>query len=112
LNTRLKIPVLYAIDAVHGNALIEKTVVFPHNIALGCMNDPKAYGKSRTRHIGGPRNLLVTAEKSIGHLLPALPWLRTKDGEELYESYSENPSVVKNECSEHSSKGLQGNDFF
>lgn len=34
--TRLKIPILYGVDAVHGHNNVEGAVVFPHNIALGC----------------------------------------------------------------------------
>src|SRR6185369_13300800 len=36
LNTRLKIPILYGIDAVHGHNNVLGAVVFPHNIGLGC----------------------------------------------------------------------------
>src|SRR5437016_1871064 len=35
-NTRLKIPILYGIDAVHGHNNVEGAVVFPHNVGLGC----------------------------------------------------------------------------
>src|SRR5215471_17212464 len=35
-NTRLKIPILYGIDAVHGHNNVLGAVVFPHNIGLGC----------------------------------------------------------------------------
>lgn len=35
LSSRLGIPMMYGIDAVHGNNNIYKATVFPHNIALG-----------------------------------------------------------------------------
>lgn len=35
LNTRLKIPLLYGIDAVHGHSNVRGAVIFPHNIGLG-----------------------------------------------------------------------------
>src|SRR5205807_4037558 len=35
-NTRLKIPLLYGIDAVHGHNNVLGAVIFPHNIGLGC----------------------------------------------------------------------------
>lgn len=35
LSTRLKIPMLYGIDAVHGHNAVYKATVFPHNIGLG-----------------------------------------------------------------------------
>ena len=34
--TRLKIPILYGIDAVHGHNNVLDAVIFPHNIGLGC----------------------------------------------------------------------------
>ena len=36
LATRLKIPLLYGVDAVHGNNNVLGAVIFPHNIGLGC----------------------------------------------------------------------------
>jgi beta-glucosidase len=40
LESRLGIPLLYGIDAVHGNNNIYGATVFPHNIGLGAANDP------------------------------------------------------------------------
>jgi beta-glucosidase len=39
LASRLKIPMIYGIDAVHGMSSIYGGVVFPHNIGLGAMRD-------------------------------------------------------------------------
>ena len=39
VESRLGIPLLYGVDAVHGNNNIYGTTVFPHNIALGAAND-------------------------------------------------------------------------
>lgn len=41
LATRLAIPLVYGIDAVHGNNNIYGATVFPHNIGLGAANDPE-----------------------------------------------------------------------
>ena len=41
LETRLGIPLLYGIDAVHGNNNIYGATIFPHNIGLGAANDPE-----------------------------------------------------------------------
>lgn len=35
LSTRLGIPMIYGIDAVHGNNNAYKATIFPHNVALG-----------------------------------------------------------------------------
>ena len=40
LSTRLKIPIIYGIDAVHGHSNLIGAVIFPHNIAMGCTEDP------------------------------------------------------------------------
>lgn len=41
LKTRLGIPLLYGIDAVHGHNNVDGAVIFPHNIGLGATRDPK-----------------------------------------------------------------------
>jgi beta-glucosidase len=40
LETRLKIPIIYGIDAVHGHNNVYGAVIFPHNIGMGCTWDP------------------------------------------------------------------------
>lgn len=40
LSTRLGIPLLYGVDAVHGHNGVKGATIFPHNIALGCTRDP------------------------------------------------------------------------
>lgn len=45
LSTRLKIPIIYGIDAVHGNNNVSGAVIFPHNIGLGCTRDPELVRK-------------------------------------------------------------------
>ena len=39
LDSRLGIPVLYGVDAVHGHSNVYGATVFPHNIGLGAAND-------------------------------------------------------------------------
>ena len=38
--TRLGIPILYGIDAVHGHNNVLGAVIFPQNIGLGCTRNP------------------------------------------------------------------------
>jgi beta-glucosidase len=40
LKTRLAIPLLYGVDAVHGNNNISGATLFPHHIGMGAMHDP------------------------------------------------------------------------
>ena len=39
LATRLAIPLIYGVDAVHGHHNIPNATVFPHHIAMGCTAD-------------------------------------------------------------------------
>ncbi len=41
LSTRLGIPLLFAVDAVHGQNTFEGATIFPHNIGLGATRNPK-----------------------------------------------------------------------
>ena len=40
LDTRLGIPMIYGVDAVHGHGNLKNATIFPHNIGLGATNDP------------------------------------------------------------------------
>src|SRR2546425_1004097 len=46
LQTRLRIPLLYGVDAVHGHNNVLGAVVFPHNIGLGCAHNPQLVEKA------------------------------------------------------------------
>jgi beta-glucosidase len=41
LGTRLGVPLLYGIDAVHGHNNVRGAVIFPHNIGLGATRNPR-----------------------------------------------------------------------
>ena len=105
LKTRLAIPILYGIDAVHGHSNVLNAVIFPHNIALGCTRDPALVEKigritaEEVRATGiqwtfGP---CVTVPQDIR-------WGRT------YEGFSEDPSLVAT-LGEAAVRGLQGTDL-
>jgi len=36
METRLRIPLLYGVDSVHGHSNVLGAVIFPHNVGLGC----------------------------------------------------------------------------
>jgi hypothetical protein len=56
LQTRLKIPLLYGIDAVHGNNNVDGAVIFPHHVGLGAAHDAKLVERAER----------VTAEEVAG----------------------------------------------
>ena len=50
LGTRLGIPLIYGIDAVHGHSNVRGAVVFPHNIGMGCTRNPKLVEEAVSDH--------------------------------------------------------------
>jgi beta-glucosidase len=45
LATRLEIPLIYGVDAVHGHGNLLNSTIFPHNIGLGATNNPELVEK-------------------------------------------------------------------
>src|SRR5581483_7083062 len=56
LSTRLGIPMIYGVDAVHGHGGLKGSTIFPHNIALGCTRSPEtveAAARVTAREVAG-----------------------------------------------------------
>lgn len=56
LATPLQIPILYGIDAVHGNNNVPGSTIFPHNIGLGATRDAalvERIGKATAEEVTG-----------------------------------------------------------
>jgi beta-glucosidase len=89
LKTRLGIPVIYGVDAVHGHAGVEGAVVFPHNAGLGATRDPDL-----VERVGQVTAKEMAATGIYWNFAPvvAVPqdirWGRT------HESFSENTELV------------------
>lgn len=89
LATRLAIPLLYGVDAVHGHNNVRGATIFPHNIGLGAAGDPILM-----EQIGRATAEEVAATGIRWNYAPvvAVPqdirWGRT------YEGYSENSELV------------------
>lgn len=90
LATRLGIPIIYGIDAVHGNAIVYNTTVFPHNIGLGAARDPDLI-----RRIGVATALEVRATGITYAFAPCIAVSRDPRWGRCYESYSEDPKIVQ-----------------
>jgi beta-glucosidase len=102
LKTRLAIPLVYGVDAVHGHNNIPGAVIFPHNIALGCTRDAALVEKIER----------VTAEevRATGINWVFSPCVTVPQDERwgrTYEGYSEDPAVVK-ELGAAAVRGFQG----
>src|SRR5271157_827096 len=90
LKSRLKIPLIYGIDAVHGHNNVDGAVVFPHNIGLGAMRDPGLVEKAAR----------ITALELAGTgirwaFAPCLAVARDERWGRTYESFGENPELAE-----------------
>ena len=102
LKTRLGIPLLYGIDAVHGHNNVEGAVIFPHNIGLGATHDSKLVEKAGH----------VTAREVAGTgirwtFAPCIAVARDEHWGRTYESFSEVPELVSG-LGAAAMRGLQG----
>ena len=105
LKSRLGIPILYGIDAVHGHNNLLGAVIFPHNIGLGCTRNPIIVEKVarataeevRASGIQWAFSPCVTVPQDIR-------WGRS------YEGFSEDPAVVA-PLAAAAVRGLQGDEL-
>ncbi|CAN6237029.1 unnamed protein product [Urochloa humidicola] len=101
LSTRLGIPIIYGIDAVHGHGNVYKATIFPHNIGLGCTRDPDL-----AKRIGAAVALEVRATGIPYVFAPCVAVCRDPRWGRCYESFNEHAGVVQNMTSIIS--GFQG----
>lgn len=91
LSTRLGIPMIYGIDAVHGHNNVYNATIFPHNVGLGVTRDPVLIKK-----IGDATALEVRATGIPYVFAPCIAVCRDPRWGRCYESYSEDPKIVRN----------------
>jgi beta-glucosidase len=89
LKTRLEIPLIYGIDAVHGHNNVDGAVIFPHNIGLGATRNPVLVEKAAR----------VVAEEVAGTgiqwaFAPCVAVARNERWGRTYESFGESPDLV------------------
>lgn len=103
------IPLIWGTDAVHGHNNVIGATLFPHNIALGATRNPELI-----RKIGAATAAEVAATGIDWNFSPTLAVARDDRWGRTYESYSEDPAVVKS-YGGPMVEGLQGdprdNDF-
>lgn len=89
LTTRLGIPIIYGVDAVHGHGNLDGATIFPHNIGLGAADD-----EDLMRRIGRATAVEMAATGIRWNYAPVVAvsedirWGRT------YETYSSDPQIV------------------
>lgn len=96
------IPTLYGVDAVHGNNNVLGAVVFPHNIGLGCANDPDLI--ERIAQVTAKEILATGVEWTFA---PTLAAARNMQWGRVYESYSEDPEIIT-AYADRFVRGMQG----
>jgi beta-glucosidase len=99
---RPKIPVIWGTDAVHGNNNVPGAILFPHNIGLGAARDPDL-----VRRIGAVTALETAVAGQGWTFAPTVAVAQDDRWGRTYESYSEEPSVVR-ALSGAMVEGLQG----
>ncbi|XP_060197140.1 uncharacterized protein LOC132626320 [Lycium barbarum] len=90
LATRLGIPMIYGIDAVHGHNNVYKATIFPHNVGLGVTRDPDL-----VKRIGAATALEVRATGIQYAFSPCIAVCRNPRWGRCYESYSEDLNIVR-----------------
>ncbi len=88
--TRLGIPILYGIDAVHGHNNVYGAVIFPHNIGMGATWNPELV--KECAHITA---IEVRATGIRWTFSPCIDVARDDRWGRTYESFSEDPYLVK-----------------
>ncbi len=83
------IPILFGIDAVHGQSNIVGATLFPHNIGLGAMRDPELM-----RRIGEVTAIETRATGMEWAFAPTVAVPQDDRWGRSYEGYSESPDVV------------------
>ena len=87
--TRLQIPIIYGVDAVHGHGNLRGATVFPHNVGLGSTRDP-----ALVERIGHATATEVRATGIPWNFAPCLCVSRDERWGRSYESFGEDPALV------------------
>src|ERR1022692_908620 len=100
--SRLRIPILYGIDAVHGHNNVLGAVIFPHHIGLGCTRNPALVEK--VERVTAEEVRATGIQWAFGPCVTVpqdIRWGRT------YEGFSEDPKLVR-ELAGPAVRGFQG----
>ncbi len=105
LKTRLAIPLLYGVDAVHGHNNVIGAVIFPHNIGLGCTRNPALIEKAA--------QITAREVRATGinwTFAPCVTVPRDERWGRTYEGFGETPELART-MGEAAVRGLQGADL-
>jgi len=105
LKTRLKIPLIYGVDAVHGHNNVDGAVIFPHNIGLGATHDPALV--EQAEHITA---MEVAGTGIRWAFAPCIAVAQDERWGRTYESFGDSPDLVA-EMGAAAVRGLQGSEL-
>lgn len=103
LSTRLGIPLLFAVDAVHGQNTFEGATIFPHNIGLGATGNEKLVEEIA--------KITAIESQATGFNWVFSPCIAIPFNEKwgrVYEAFSESTELTE-KLTKAAVKGLQGN---
>jgi beta-glucosidase len=103
LRSRLGIPLLYGVDAVHGHNNVQGAVLFPHNIGMGASRDSNLVQQAAD----------ITRQEVLGTgirwtFAPCVCVPRDDRWGRTYEGFGEDPSIVS-PMAQAAVTGFQGN---
>ena len=98
----LPIPILWGTDAVHGHSNVRGATLVPHNIGLGAARDPDLIER-----IGQLTAAEVACTGLDWTFAPTLAVVRDDRWGRAYESYSEDPAIVRSYAG-RMVQGIQG----
>jgi len=104
-HTRLRIPILYGIDAVHGHSNVLGATLFPHNIGLGCTRNPQLVERAA--------RITAVETRATGinwTFAPCVTVPRDERWGRTYEGFGEDPELART-LGEAAVRGYQGNDL-
>lgn len=105
LKTRLGIPILYGVDAVHGHNNVFGATIFPHNIGLGCTRNPRLVEQSARITA-----IEVRATGINWTFAPCVTVARDERWGRTYEGFGETPELARI-LGEAAVRGFQQNDL-
>ena len=87
--TRLGVPLIYGVDAVHGHSNVQGATVFPHNIGLGAIGDATLLDR-----IGRATATEMRATRVDWTFAPTVAVAQDIRWGRTYESYGRDPDLV------------------
>lgn len=104
-STRLGIPVLFGIDAIHGHGLNDNATIFPSQLAMAC-----SWNKDMVRKIGRAVAEEVASDGLHWTFSPVLCIARDTRWGRVNETFGEDPYLI-GELGEAIIQGYQGDDL-